>query len=167
MNEDRNLPAEMKNDKLYLWTTVLLMGVLPVASICADAWVFRADAGPVALLGKWFVFWAVGIRLFTAGIRQVVNPAFTIKSILNLESLDSQIVVRELGFANIGLGALGIGSLFYVPFRLAAAVAGGLFLGTAGLQHLILRPSGLNEKAAMISDLIVFIVLAIFTATRP
>ena len=29
------------------------------------------------LVGKWFVFWTVGIQLFLAGLRQIVQPRYT------------------------------------------------------------------------------------------
>ena len=48
------------------------------------------------LIGKWFVFWAVGVRLLLAGVRQYFQPAFTAKDILGIESPDVFVLVREL-----------------------------------------------------------------------
>lgn len=87
------------------------------------------------LIGKWFVFWAVGWRLFLAGMRQIVQPGYTARVILGLKHDESQILVRELGFANVAFGAIGILSLFVPSWRLAAALAGGIFYGLAGINH--------------------------------
>ena len=47
---------------MYLVIVTLLMLVLPVGSIAAEY--FSGGAAPLMLLvGKWFVFWSVGVRL--------------------------------------------------------------------------------------------------------
>ena len=36
----------------------------------------------LCLVGRWFVFWAVGVRLSLAGLRQFLQPAFTARQII-------------------------------------------------------------------------------------
>jgi hypothetical protein len=55
--------------------SVLLAAVgLPIASIMTE-WMIRPQADMIAITGKWFVFWGVGIRLVLAGISQAVRPS--------------------------------------------------------------------------------------------
>ncbi len=110
------------------------------------------------LIGKWFVFWTTGIRLFTAGISQSSNPAFTAR-IFKMKTLESYIVIRELGFANISLGVMGILSVINDHWRILAAITGCLFFGLAGIQHLFKKSDSTNEIIAMIGDLFVMIIL--------
>ena len=69
---------------MYLAVIVLLMFVLPIGSVVVEAG--RSAAAPelIFLIGKWFVFWAVGIRLLLAGIRQIAKPAFTAEAIFKI-----------------------------------------------------------------------------------
>ena len=60
---------------MYLLVVLGLMAILPIASIYIEA-VTVAGSDFLWLIGKWFVFWAAGIRLLLAGIRQIaVSPA--------------------------------------------------------------------------------------------
>ena len=152
----------MKLSKFYLATILLLMLVLPAVSIMLDGYQNHSSIGLIGLIGKWFTFWAVGLRLFTAGIRQVAKPAFTAKDIFHLDSEECLVLVRELGYANICLGATAIISLFIPAWRVAAAFAGGLYMGIAGVNHIIKKPGTPNEVLAMVSDMFILIVMAIY-----
>jgi hypothetical protein len=134
------------------------MFVFPLLSVGAEAWTTGAPID-AALIGKWFVFWAVGCRLFLAGLRQIVQPAYTARVILGLEHDESHILVRELGFANVALGAVGVLALFVPSWRLAAALAGGVFYGLAGVNHLFHAHRNRLENVAMVSDVFASIVL--------
>jgi hypothetical protein len=147
---------------MYLGMIVLTMFALPIASILAEVLLFHSTAGTAALAGKWFVFWAVGVRLFLAGLRQSVNPEFTARRIFNIQTREPWILVQELGFANLSIGLLGLGSLFQTSWVLPSAVAGGLFLGLAGIRHLAKKDRNRLENAAMISNGMVFAVLLIY-----
>jgi hypothetical protein len=81
---------------LYVITVVLLMLVLPVVSILIAHFGFGSAIGWM-LIGRWFVFCALGMRLFTAGIRQVIKPELTAKEIFHFTGEESYAVVRELG----------------------------------------------------------------------
>jgi uncharacterized integral membrane protein len=47
-----------------------------------------------------------------------------------------------------------------------AAIAGGLFYGLAGVGHAIRKDKTGKEWIALVSDLLIFMLLAAFVATR-
>ncbi len=141
----------------FLLMSISLLCVLPLLSIAWEV-IFEHESFCGMLIGKWFVFWTTGIRLFTAGISQSSNPAFTGR-IFKMKTQESHIVIRELGFANISLGVMGILSVINDHWRILAAITGCLFFGLAGIQHLFKKPDSTNEKIAMTGDLFVFIIL--------
>jgi len=146
---------------LYLISVLLFMLILPLAFVLIQS------GGPGAvfgwpLIGKWLVFWAVGVRLFIAGIRQVSKPAFTATEIFHMSSDESHPVIIELGFSNISIGLLGILTLVKSDWCAAAAITGGLYFGLAGLLHIVKKPAGRNEVIAMISDLYIFALLTAY-----
>ena len=145
----------------YVISVILLMLVLPVVSIVASHWVSGAPLGWL-LIGRWFVFWALGVRLLTAGIRQAMKPEFTAKEIFHFSGDESFVVVRELGFANISLGLIGVLSLIKVEWTQAAAICGGLYMGIAGMMHFFKKPVSFNEWVAMISDLFIFVISVLY-----
>lgn len=104
---------------MYYAIVATLMFAFPLISIGVEASLTGETVG-AALIGKWFVFWAVGWRLLLAGIRQIVQPAYTARVILGFKSDESLLLVRELGFANAALGLVGIVSLFVPSWQLAA-----------------------------------------------
>jgi hypothetical protein len=156
---------EGKKINIYLISVVLFMLLLPLVSTLIE--IKRHDL-PLSLLlaGKWLIFWAIGVRLFIAGIRQATKPAFTAQQIFHISGTDSYPVIRELGFANICMGIVAMTSLFQAEWRMPAAVAGGLYFGLAGLLHVFKKPDSRNEMVALISDLYIFIVMVAYTGLR-
>jgi hypothetical protein len=145
--------------QMYLLMIVLLMFVFPILSILAELFVFRSTAGIILLIGKWFVFWAVGVRLFTAGLRQALQPQFTAEKILGIKGSEQLIIVQELGFANLSMGMLGMLSILNGTWVLPAAIVGCLFVGLAGIRHIFSKERNPLENSAMLSNLIVSFVL--------
>ena len=143
---------------MYYVIVATLMFAFPLLSIGIETTAGRSALG-AALIGKWFVFWSVGIRLFTAGARQVLQPEYTANVILGLESHESLLLVRELGFANLALGLVGISSLLFPLWRLPVALAGGVFFGLAGVNHVLQAHRNQLENVAMASDLFVSLIL--------
>ena len=72
------------------------------------------------------MFFAVGVRLFLAGLRQTLTPAFTLQKIFEIDSPEANHIVQELGFANLSMGSLGLLALLDPMLTLAGAVTGGL-----------------------------------------
>jgi hypothetical protein len=151
---------------MYLAVVVLLMGVFPVASVVAEAAFEHGGADPTLLIGEWFVFWSVGVRLVLAGLRQIMNPAFTAQTIFGIHDRSAFAVVRELGFGNLSIGLLGACALFNRGWITPAALAGGLFYGLAGVEHLRRGDRSAKETIAMVGDLFVCLVLAFYLVAR-
>ena len=83
---------------MYLAAIVLLMGVLPIVSVLIEFFVPHSSHDLLFLIGKWFVFWSVGIRLMLAGVRQIANPTFTADAIFGVKEKGALTIVQELGF---------------------------------------------------------------------
>jgi hypothetical protein len=147
---------------LYRSTVFFFMGIIPGIFSVTDIIFFRGGTPVIDICGKWFLFWGIGIRLFSAGFRQIVQPAFTARQILGISSQKCHLIIRELGFANASIGAAGIISLPFPSWRLPVALIGSLFLGMAGILHALGKPESLNEKTAMVSDLWIFFVLIVY-----
>jgi len=151
---------------MYILTIILTMFVLPVTSILTEVFFFKSNTGIMLLIGKWFVFWAMGIRLFLAGFRQATNPQFTAEKILGIKGSEQFILVQELGFANLSMGILGIGAIFNSVWTVPAALVGCLFIGFAGIRHIFSKERNFLENSAMISNLIVSAILLIYLIVR-
>lgn len=67
--------------------------------------------------------------------------------------------MRELGFANLAIGTLGIVSIAVASWQLAAALAGGIFYALAGVAHVLQPHRNRLETVAMLSDLFAAAVL--------
>jgi hypothetical protein len=147
---------------MYYAVVSLFMFALPIASILAE-WGHGAALSPELLL-KWYVFWAVGWRLFLAGARQILQPAYTAREILGHRGDESLLLVRELGFANLSIGVVALCSMAAPGWRCPAAVAAGLFYLLAGGNHLIQKRRNRLESVAMVSDLFAGAVLVFAAA---
>jgi hypothetical protein len=138
------------------------MLILPTLSILNEFVHSQQNTSLISLIGKWFIFWAIGIRFLTAGLRQAFNPAFTAETIFNFKDKESFVIIRELGFANICTGIAAIVSIMIPQWRVVIAFTGGLFLGIAGFNHIIRKPDNPNELIPMISDIFVFLIMALY-----
>jgi len=156
------VPHREPLNRFYLVTVLALMLIVPGACTIVESLGSSGHLVSVPTAGKWFVFWAIGVRLCSAGVRQAIRPAFTAKTIFHMEGDDAFVVIRELGFANICLGSIALGSLWVAGWRIPAAVAGGLFFGIAAVQHVIKKPAGGNELVALISDAFITLVVVAY-----
>ena len=158
------MPNKPNSDinKPYIIGVSVLTFVLPVICSVIQMIVVKDTQFSFELIGKWFIFSAVGLRLFMAGIKQTTNPAFTAKEIFHIDSPESFPILRELGFANLCFGLIGIVSLFLPPWRIVSAFGSGLYYGIAGVQHLLKKSAGANEKFALITDILIFLFLLVY-----
>jgi hypothetical protein len=150
---------------MYVPIVIALMLVFPLISIVAtgiltDHSAFGALSNP-AIIAKWYVFWAVGVRLSLAGLRQIIQPRYTAETILGLKGAESLFVVRELGFANAAMGSVGIASLAAPGWVTAAAMLGTIYYGLAGINHLFHAGRNRLQSLAMVTDLFAALLLAI------
>ena len=146
---------------MYFAVIALTMLVLPTCSILVEHGL-RPDAPMLVLIGKWFTFWGVGLRLGLAGLRQVLKPEFTAKEIFKLSTEEALPIVRELGFANVATAVIALLSMAIPTFVLPAAISGCILFGAAGLMHAGAHNRSHNETAAMVSDLFIAAVLALY-----
>jgi hypothetical protein len=132
---------------MYIAIVVLIMLILPIGSVLV-AW--RADpaAAWIDLIGLWFVFWAVGVRLGLAGARQILRPEFTARDIFKLEGDGPLVIVRELGFANLAIGIVGLLAVLFPSFVLPAAIYASIFYAAAGAMHVSKSKRGRNENVS-------------------
>jgi hypothetical protein len=144
---------------MYFIVVAALLFVLPLASIAVETFLGHHGLPAMVLVGKWFVFWGVGVRLLMAGLRQIVQPRYTAETILGIKDPDSLLIVRELGFANSAIGIIGVGSIFFPRWVLPVAIAGAVFYGLAGINHVMHKKRNRLQNVAMISDLFVAAIL--------
>lgn len=147
---------------MYIAIVILLMVVCPALSVAIEVSASHRAVNLVFLVGKWFVFWAVGIRMLTAGIRQALQPQFTAGEIFGIRNPEAHGIVREVGFGNLAMGTLGICSLFRPAWIVPAALVGGLYYGLAGLGHIFRSDKNAIEQTALFSDAFAFLVLLVF-----
>ena len=122
---------------MYVSMVVALMFALPIAASVLEILLSAHTAFNLGVLLRWFVFFPVGVRLMLAGIRQILQPRYTAETILGIKAPEAQLVVRELGFANCAIGAIGLVSIAYAEWLYPAGFAGAIFYGLAGLNHLL------------------------------
>ena len=146
---------------MYIVLIILLMFASPALSVAIEAAASHHAVSIFALAAKWFVFWAVGIRQFTAGVRQALQPAFTARDIFRIQGTESYAIVREVGFGNLSMGALGICSLYLPGWIVPSALVGGIYYGLAGLMHVSRKGKNTIEQTVTVSDAFAFLVLLV------
>jgi hypothetical protein len=137
------------------------MVVAPIVSIVIEL-IAVPGSDPVAVTGKWFLFWGAGVRLLTAGVSQIFRPQFTAQNILGETTPVANQVVQELGFANLGLGVVAIVGAWVPGWAVPAAIAPGVFLLFAGIRHIVKKQKNTEELIATLSDILVGGVLLAF-----
>jgi hypothetical protein len=149
---------------MYVTMVIALMLALPLISIVAQ--IVLTDHGALngaaylAVVAKWYVFWAVGARLSLAGLRQTIQPRYTAETILGFKGTEALFFVRELGFANVAMGSVGVASLFAPSWVTPAAMLGAIYYGLAGINHCFHKVRNKLENVALVSDLFAAVVLA-------
>lgn len=95
---------------MYIVVVLLQTVILPMISGALQLAVSGGD--PAIVLGVWWAFWGVGTRLFVAGVSQLVNPGRTAQGILGIDDSSAELVVHELGYANLSMGLVAMLSAF-------------------------------------------------------
>ncbi|THD44383.1 MAG: hypothetical protein E7774_10625 [Bradyrhizobium sp.] len=150
---------------MYVAIVLLTMLILPAASLAIEH-ALRPELALIGLLGRWFVFWGMGVRLSLAGARQLLQPAFTAREIFHMTGDEALVIVQELGVANIAAGVVALVSLFMPTFVVPTAIYGVIFYGVAGVRHIGSRDRSRNETVALASDLFIALVFAVFLAAN-
>jgi len=151
-------------NKKYFFSVSFMIFIIPTVGLITEH-ISQNAFLTFDLFAKWFIFSAVGLRLFVAGIRQASKPCFTAKEIFKIDNSESFPVVRELGFANICFGLVGLVSFCKPEWRVVSAFASGVYFAFTALLHIVRKPSGANEIFALCTDLIIFGVLLTYFIT--
>jgi len=150
---------------MYVPMVIALMLVVPlifvVGQLLLNQHGMLTAVTIIPIIAKWYVFWAVGVRLGLAGLRQIIQPRYTAETILGIKSEDPLLLVRELGIANTAIGSVGLATLFVPSWVLPAALTGAIFYGIAGINHVFHQPRNKLQNVAMVSDLFAGLVLAV------
>jgi hypothetical protein len=146
---------------VYVPMVVALMFALPIGASVLELLLTSHGTLNLGVFLRWFVFFPVGVRLTLAGVRQILQPRYTTETVLGIKAPEAQLVVRELGFANCGIGSIGLVSLAYAEWVYPAGLAGAVLYGLAGFNHLLHKGRGRNQSVAMVSDLLVAIILGV------
>jgi hypothetical protein len=146
----------------YTLFTLCLMVIFPILFAVLELTIRPGHTSLLEAFGRWFVFWGVGVRLFVAGIRQIIAPALTSEGILGIKGKAVWQIVRELGFTNLGIGLVAIASFWVPNWTYAAALAGGIFLTFAGIEHIRKKQRTFDESVAMITDLFVGVIALVY-----
>jgi hypothetical protein len=147
---------------MYFVVVILLTILFPAGSAVYERFVQHADVPWMLLIGPWMVFWAGGVRLFLAGLRQTFQPRFTSEQIFGIKSDDPIPIVQELGFSNLAMGTLCLLSLPMRQMLVPAAVVSGLYYGLAGVKHVFGGEKNFRRLTAMVTDLLVAVVILAF-----
>jgi hypothetical protein len=143
-------------------SVILFFYILPAISIIIN-FMSGEEKFIAETIVKWVVFWGVGLRLFTCGLKQALQPSFTANDIFDSYDEKAYPIIKELGFANICTGLCGIISLFNEKFRMAAIMIGGLYYLLALLQHLFRKKKNAIEVFVTITDLSIFLEICVPT----
>ena len=147
--------AKIKHTTLFTVWCIALIAVLPVTAALLESHADQAAFG-WTIYWKWFIFWSVGIRLFFKGVRLASTSQYTGLHLSSFRNRDSYLLLLELGFANMALGAMGILSVINDQWRLIAAIAGAIYFGLADLLRLLKKPIGRHEQVALVCNLLAF-----------
>lgn len=144
---------------MYILLVLLQTLILPLVSSIIHLVV--AGGSPLVVLGVWWAFWGVGTRLFVAGISQLANPARTTKGILGIEDKSAELVVHELAYANLSMGAVALVAAFVPGWGILGALPGALYLGLAGFRHVVKKGKNREELVATWTDILVFVMVVL------
>ena len=128
--------------------------ILPIIFIIVETQIKRSQRQTfcfIDICGKWLAFWVIGFGGISVGLMQALNPAYT-ANLLGVQMSD-MIIVRELGFAQTGIGIIGLLSIRLHSFRKPAAIAFGIFILGATIIHLTrLGYVGFDEIVSLADD---------------
>jgi hypothetical protein len=141
------------------------MLVLPLISVVAEASMLSDAGALMSLIGKWFTFWAVGVRLFSAGVMQSLRPQFTAESIFAIKD-QSALPRARSWFRQSGDGE----SRPCEPHQAGLGGAGchcrRSLLRTRGHRPRDAKRAQRQGMVALVSDFGIFLVLAAIVASR-
>ncbi len=142
--------------------------ILPLFSIVIEIVILKRKKKNIILKDiciKWLCFWVVGFGAISAGLMQAFNPGYT-ANLLNV-TMSDYIVVKELGYAQSGIGIVALLSLKWVQFRKPAVIAYGIFIFGCTINH-FLRFSAMDmgEIVSTLNNLWILIVAVVIVINK-
>jgi len=117
------------------------------------------------ILLKWVIFWTIGVRALTGGIMQFANPKYTM-GLLSL-GINSEIIIRELGFLQFGVGLTAILSIVKKTYIEPVFISFGIFMAGASYLHIIrFSQIDFGELVSLIGDLLIVAVILVYFLKR-
>ena len=158
------MTVKTRHTTLFTVWCIALVAVMPIAAATLES---RIDHVVLdwPIFWKWFLFWGLGIRLFFKGVKLASTPQSTGLSLSSFKSRDSYLLLLELGFANMALGAMGILSVINDQWRLIAAIAGAIYFGLSDMLRLVKKPGDRHELVALGYNLLAFAGLVAYLIT--
>jgi len=140
---------------IFIITTML---VLPLVAGSVEMRIRRGNI--FSVFGRYFVLFAIGLRLLVTGSMQLFNPGYTLEMLGAPHS--AALPVMELGAANLVFAFL---ALLYFRRNSFAGFAGGYYMGATGILHLLRAGSlaSFREALALVSDLWILAIVCILT----
>ncbi len=147
---------------LFEVSVILFFYILPIVSTYAEYSFTENSVSKIFL--KWVVFWGIGMRLFTCGIKQIIQPSFTAMNIFEIEDKKVNVIVRELGFSNTVIGVCAIFSLNSSSFRAATCFIGIGYYLLSFLQHFLKKSKNHTEWFVTVTDftIVLELILAVW-----
>jgi hypothetical protein len=144
---------------LSLSMDFLLLAILPLLSVAGEQHFVNASIS-IILLGKWFLFWTIGVRLMVKGFAQVIRSVRNgNSSLLNRDETGD--FTKMLGLAKMALAGMGFLCVVNDQWSLLATITVGVYLGLTGFQHDFKRPTTTRGWMSMSYDFLVFTVIAV------
>lgn len=157
---NESFPEMPTINKIYIFDVYILTIVLPFAAMCIEAVGSKGQLS-VAVVAKWFLFFAVGIRFMLGGIRQAIGAKRKTGEIFYIEKKQCCPIVKELGFANLSLGVVAAISLVIPSWRVVSAFSSCLYYGAAAVSYFFMKRASANETFIMISNSCISLILLI------
>ena len=150
-----------QKSRLRQVAVILLMIALPLICIITEHLISAEPIDPV-LIGKWFMFWGMGVQLFLTGLLGYL--ALRIASLKNWTDTRTAYFsgIGDSKLLNIAVGVLAMLSLYFNRFREATAIAGGIFFGLRAFGRLIRKSDLGGESLLILSDLFLFCMILLY-----
>lgn len=134
---------------------IVFLTVLPLVSAAVE-YHFTKTGMSAVLVGKWFIFWTVGIRFLVAGFTQVIRQG---RGALILQGDTTGGFGKVLGLVKMLLAGMAFLCVMKDSWSLLAAITVGVYVGLAGFQHDFKKPNTAEGWISMVYDMIVFTVI--------
>ncbi len=134
---------------------------MPLCSIIIEL-IYKKDSPDPGLIGKWFIFWGLGVYLLASGIVHMVRPLADLNRFYGSKDQVARGMVRKLGIAKITMGVAGILSLFNGQLLEITALMTVVYFGMTTLWYFLRKADPAYEAFTLVSDLMLFSTSLLF-----